>query len=32
VPHSLKAGENSIIRLTLTKDDRTNRVAKVVEK
>ncbi len=31
VPHDLKAEENSIIRLTLTKYDNTNRVEKVAE-
>lgn len=31
VPHDLKALENSIIRLTLTKNDETNRVKKVIE-
>ena len=32
VPHDLKAKENSVIRLTLTKNDEANRVIKVVEK
>lgn len=32
IPHDLKAKENSIIRLTLTKNDETNRVKKIIEK
>ena len=32
VPHDLKANEDSVIRLTLTKNDETSRVQKVVEK
>lgn len=32
VPHDLKAHEDSVIRLTLTKYDNTQRVEKVVEK
>ncbi len=31
VPHDLKAKENSIIRLTLTKADKSNRVQKVID-
>ncbi|WP_026777436.1 cupin [Polaribacter sp. Hel_I_88] len=31
VPHDLKALEDSVIRLTLTKNDETNRVEKVAE-
>ena len=32
VPHDLKAKTNSIVRLTLTKNDLTERVEKVIEK
>lgn len=32
IPHDLKALEDSIIRLTLTKADETSRVEKVIEK
>lgn len=31
IPHYLKANENSVIRLTLSKNDNTNRVQKVTE-
>lgn len=31
VPHDLKAKVNSVIRLTLTKNDETNRLQKVIE-